>query len=130
MAVDKIKAICQAWLDKQGHDRCWYYPELFKQLCEILELKPTQEPALPPRAEFEAGCRRYTNEEFGASGTTEQEKYQGYSWIKVKRSKPVEIEGCSYVTEGHHVQETTFLIDKIRELALRIDELKASTTGL
>lgn len=29
------KKIIQEWLDKQGHDRCWYYPDLFMKLAVI-----------------------------------------------------------------------------------------------
>lgn len=54
---------------------------------------------------------------------TEAEKYQGYSWIKVKRSKPIDVDGVPHVSEAHHVEETTFLIDEVRKLAARVDEL-------
>ena len=53
------------WIDKQGHDRCWYYPELFRKLTNLFGLTPNPEPALPPRKEFEAGCFRYQDEEYG-----------------------------------------------------------------
>lgn len=56
----------QAWTDKQNHERCWYYPDLFRQLVAVFGVKSVKAPQLPPRAEFEAGCRRYQDEEFGA----------------------------------------------------------------
>lgn len=62
--MDEIKAIVQTWLDKQGHDRCWYYPELFNQLAEKLNLSQRAPSELPPRKEFELGCKRYQIEEF------------------------------------------------------------------
>tara|TARA_R110000824_G_scaffold8450_4_gene38509 strand:+ start:8435 stop:8623 length:189 start_codon:yes stop_codon:yes gene_type:complete len=43
--------------------------------------------------------------------------YKGYKWIKVKREESVLIDGIKYVTEKHHVEETTFLINEIRKLA-------------
>lgn len=60
---EKAKSIIQEWSEKQGHDRCWYYPDLFNQLVELfgMELKSG---CLPPRAEFESGCRRYQDEEY------------------------------------------------------------------
>ncbi len=61
----KAKKIIQTWIDKQGHDRCHYYPELFNQLAELFEIKATKKPKLPPRKEFEKGCKNYQNEEYG-----------------------------------------------------------------
>lgn len=62
--LDEVKRITQEWLDKQGHDRCWYYPELFRKLAQVLELKLTVEAQLPPEEEFRMGCERYTQEEY------------------------------------------------------------------
>jgi hypothetical protein len=58
------RRIVQGWLDKQGHERCWYYPDLFNQLAVCLELVPATEPDLPPLLEFEEGCRRYQAEQY------------------------------------------------------------------
>lgn len=52
--------------------------------------------------------------------------YSGYSWIKVKKHKfdPDKTWEDNYKNlDKHHVEETTFLIDKIRELA---NELRRS----
>ena len=59
----KAEAIILEWSNKQGHDRCWYYPDLFRKLAGIFELN-LQPGSLPPREEFEAGCRRYQSEEY------------------------------------------------------------------
>ena len=53
-----------------------------------------------------------------------KEPYEGFSWIKVKRAKAVEIDGQKWVTEEHHIEETTFLIEEVRKLAKELDELK------
>lgn len=64
----EAKAIIQSWLDKQGHEKCWYYPELFRELATLFDLKPTVEPALPPRNEFKEGCSRYEEEIYIVEG--------------------------------------------------------------
>ena len=62
--LDEVKKVIQEWVDKQGHDRCWYYPDLFRKLAEILEIIPSREPSLPPLEEFKNGCERYQEEEY------------------------------------------------------------------
>lgn len=62
--VERARAILQEWVEKQGHDRCWYYPDLFKELAEILEVPLTIDPKLPPLDEFKNGCERYQQEEY------------------------------------------------------------------
>ncbi len=65
----EARELIQTWTDKQGHDRCWYYPELFERLKKLYDIRPRIDPALPPRAEFEEGCRRYQTEEYGPKHT-------------------------------------------------------------
>jgi hypothetical protein len=60
----EARRIVQEWLDKQGNERCWYYPDLFHQLADCLEVTPATEPDLPSRPEFEEGCRRYQHEQY------------------------------------------------------------------
>ncbi|MBS3147467.1 hypothetical protein J4219_01130 [Candidatus Woesearchaeota archaeon] len=62
--LEEVKVIIQAWLDKQGHDRCWYYPDLFRELAGLLDISASKEPGLPPLDEFKKGCERYQKEEF------------------------------------------------------------------
>ncbi|MBS3079966.1 hypothetical protein J4221_00680 [Candidatus Pacearchaeota archaeon] len=59
----EAKTIIQEWVSKQGHDRCWYYPDLFRKLAEIFEVQYS-DPGLPPRNEFEKGCEKYQEEEY------------------------------------------------------------------
>lgn len=64
---EEVKGLLRSWIDKQGHDRCWYYPEIFMKLCEALEIKPTVLPCLPSLEEFKQGCERYQNEQFDSN---------------------------------------------------------------
>jgi hypothetical protein len=51
------------------------------------------------------------------------ESYEGYGWIKVPKYRLDETKTWEerYADlERHHVQETTFLIDKVRELAAKV----------
>ncbi|MFO0705103.1 MAG: hypothetical protein U0517_04065 [Candidatus Andersenbacteria bacterium] len=50
-----IKLAVQIWIDKQGHDRCWYYPEIFAVIVDALGIKAQLQPALPPLPEFKGG---------------------------------------------------------------------------
>ena len=61
---ERAKTIIQEWVDKQGHERCWYYPEMFRELANLFEVEAKNAPSLPPLAEFKRGCERYQQEEF------------------------------------------------------------------
>ena len=56
--------LIQEWVNKQGHDRCWYYPDLFRKLADTFQVKLSQEPSLPPLEEFKKGCEKYQQEEY------------------------------------------------------------------
>lgn len=60
----KIKEAILEWDGHEGHDRCWYYPDLYKKIADILEVKLKQEPVLPPEEYFKEGCRRYREEQY------------------------------------------------------------------
>ena len=62
--LKEVKKIIQEWIDKQGHERCWYYPELFNKLVEIFEVNMVGKPELPPLDKFKKGCERYQKEEY------------------------------------------------------------------
>jgi len=62
---DLARAVVQEFVDKQEHERCWYYPELFDRLTKIFGIAPTRNPELPSREEFERGCSRYQAEQYG-----------------------------------------------------------------
>jgi hypothetical protein len=61
--VRQATQIVSDWTSKQGHDRCWYYPELFNELAALLGIE-ARDPGLPSRQEFELGCRRYRAEQY------------------------------------------------------------------
>ena len=61
---EDAKRIIQDWVDKQGHDRCWYYPELFRKLIKIFEIIPSKDPSLPSLEDFKKGCEKYQAEEY------------------------------------------------------------------
>lgn len=63
---------------------------------------------------------------------SEAEQYQGFKWIKVKRHAydPQLTDRQNYENLNlHHVAETAFLIDKVRELAKKIDDITGSTVA-
>lgn len=68
--VDKARSLIQSWLDKQGHDRCWYYPEIFRELADLFGIKPTVDPQLPSVEAFQGGCQRYQAEQYGKVAAT------------------------------------------------------------
>ena len=61
---NEARKVIREWIDKQEHDRCWYYPDLFRTLADILEVRPSRDPGLPPIEEFKKGCERYQDEEY------------------------------------------------------------------
>ena len=61
---EQARALLQVWLDKQGHDRCWYYPEIFLELCKLFDVKASLPPSLPTLEEFQEGCKKYQIEQF------------------------------------------------------------------
>lgn len=53
------------------------------------------------------------------------DSYDGYSWIKVRRyvmDESISWEARYRQLEQHHVEETSFLIDKVRELAAKLTQ--------
>ena len=54
----QVEEAVRLWINKQGHDSCWYYPEIFKNICKILNIDEVEQ-NLPERCEFEKGCEKY-----------------------------------------------------------------------
>lgn len=64
---ESARQILNEWIAKQTHDRCWYYPDLFRKLIACLRIDASIDPQLPTRKDFEDGCRRYQDEEYRGS---------------------------------------------------------------
>lgn len=62
--IKQVKDVIKEWNNKTGHDRCWYYPELLKKIAEIVE-EPIVTSHQISRKEFEEGCKRYQDEQYG-----------------------------------------------------------------
>jgi hypothetical protein len=63
--LEKGKAILEAWLNKQGHDKCWYYPEVFAQLAKVYGIPCVLTPPVTiSREEFEQGCHQFQDRLF------------------------------------------------------------------
>lgn len=56
--LSKIKILVQEWVDKQSHDKCWYYPDIFEAICKELDIEITNK-NLPSAEEFKLGCEKY-----------------------------------------------------------------------
>jgi len=64
---------------------------------------------------------------------TNQELYSDYKWIKVKRYTMDESKSWEERykdLDEHHLKETTFLINEVRFLAKKLDDVSASETKL
>ena len=59
------KEVLQDWVDKQGQERCWYYPDKFTELAEILDVPITKVPP-PSVPQLRRLCRRYQDEQYPA----------------------------------------------------------------
>lgn len=58
------RTLLQNWTSKQGHERCWYYPDVFDQLHVTLGLElPARRPTIP-QDQFEAGCLEFQRSEY------------------------------------------------------------------
>lgn len=64
--INLLKKTVEDWASYQGHDRCWYYPEIFEQIAQILGIDLTKfDRKLPSETEFRCGCERYRKEQYG-----------------------------------------------------------------
>lgn len=55
-----VKAQVQEWLNKQGHDSCWYYPDVFTEIAKTLDIEIKNiNRMLPVRKEFNANCEKF-----------------------------------------------------------------------
>lgn len=68
---DQVRAAVLAWANKQGHDQCWYYPEIFMTIAGILDIPLQIKPELPPRREFREQCQQWESVIYSDSALTE-----------------------------------------------------------
>ncbi|MBI4174167.1 MAG: hypothetical protein HY517_00855 [Candidatus Aenigmarchaeota archaeon] len=61
---NEAKKVVQEFADMQGHDRCWWHPDLLNRLAEIFEIKSLKDLELPPLEEFKRGCEQYQREQY------------------------------------------------------------------
>jgi len=65
--LEQIRQVILEWDGKKGHDRCWYYPDLFHKIANIAGVPLSQPTDKPSRQEFEEGCRFFQEQEYGPS---------------------------------------------------------------
>lgn len=46
-------------LNAQGHDQCWWHPELVQRLAQLFEVRHSCTLRLPPIDEFHRECRKF-----------------------------------------------------------------------
>lgn len=68
--VQAVREKIEEWAAKQGHQRCWYHPEIFQQIAGMVGAKVEYPKNLPPVAEFRKGCEQYTAIEYGVESGT------------------------------------------------------------
>ena len=62
-AVHEARHALRRWAEHQGHDRCWWHPDILCVLATILGVS-IPEPRLPPREEFRTACARYETAQY------------------------------------------------------------------
>lgn len=63
---DNLKQAVQAWINKQGHNACWFYPEIFGYIAGTLGLS-YPDMHMPSEQDFQDGCKRFTKQIYGTS---------------------------------------------------------------
>lgn len=63
--VEAIKEDIEDWASKQGEYSCWYYPEIFLKIALRVGAEVDYPLFLPPRTEFEKGCKKWQDEKYG-----------------------------------------------------------------
>lgn len=64
--LHQVKTILSDWAHNKGHDKCWHHPEILKRLCHIIGISTDIDPELPPREEFQQGCKSYEEQLYDA----------------------------------------------------------------
>lgn len=59
--LTQIETLVREWIERQGHEKCWYYPETLRAIAEVLDIKYA-DPTMVSEEEFRRGCARYQEE--------------------------------------------------------------------
>lgn len=62
--IKTVVDLVKEWDQKQGHDKCHYYPEIFGAIASKLGIVLKNDPLNVTEAEFRQGCDQYTKELF------------------------------------------------------------------
>ena len=62
--IAAVRSALEEWAALQGHDLCHWHPRVLETIAAALGIERASA-VLPPRAEFEEGCRRYQDELYG-----------------------------------------------------------------
>lgn len=60
---EMARSLLENWANKQGHERCWWHPDILTALANALDVK-IPPPILPLQAEFSKGCDIYKAEQY------------------------------------------------------------------
>lgn len=62
--LDRIKELIESFYNQTGHNKCHYYPDIFKEIAIIVGIKPEHInlDSLPELTEFKNGCEQFQNE--------------------------------------------------------------------
>lgn len=86
--IELISQLIREWDEKQGHEACWYYPEIFTNIASILGIKLKNQHNLPSKEKFQNGCSQYQKEIYkemqiysvGPNTDTYSAPTDGYEW--------------------------------------------------
>lgn len=59
-----VTDLIKEWDKKQGHDKCHYYPEIFRAIATKLGIVLKNDPPEMTQEKFDAGCKQYQSELF------------------------------------------------------------------
>ena len=62
---DQARVILQECANRQGHNKCWWNPEVLQSLMTLFDIQSTVEPCLPPKEEFNQQCGVYADKLYG-----------------------------------------------------------------
>jgi hypothetical protein len=65
MRLEVVREILTEWAKLDGHDRCWFHPELLSRLCQVVGVPVIEKPIRMTRQEFQCGCLAYQDDLFG-----------------------------------------------------------------